>query len=67
MVDTDKAFFTHQQIEKAKRARELYCALGTPSIQDFKAIIQMNAITNNLITTKDINITEQIFGPNIRF
>jgi hypothetical protein len=38
-VNENKKFFTTQQFEKAKQARELYHALGTPSLQDFKAIL----------------------------
>jgi hypothetical protein len=29
-----------------------------------KAIIRMNTIKNNLVTTEDINITEKMFGPD---
>jgi hypothetical protein len=59
-------FFTHQQYKRAKRARELYHALGTFSTKDFKNIIKMNAITNNLVTTEYIELAEQIFGQDIR-
>jgi hypothetical protein len=52
-------------VEKAKQARELYHALGILSLQDFRAILQMNVITNNPVTTKDIKIAEEIFGPDI--
>ena len=64
-IEENKAFYTHQQYEKAKRARELYHAIGTPSIQDFKAIICMNMIANNPVTIEDIDIAERIFGPDI--
>jgi hypothetical protein len=64
-VDENKHFFTRQQFARAKLARELYNALGTPSLADFKAIIRMNLIVNNLITQKDIDIAESIFGPEI--
>jgi predicted HAD superfamily hydrolase len=36
-----------------------------PLINDMKAIIQMNTIKNNPVTTEDINITEKMFGPDI--
>jgi hypothetical protein len=52
-------------VDKAKQARELYHALGIPSIQDFKAILCMNLIANNPVTTKDIEIAKEIFGPDI--
>ena len=64
-IDKNKNFFTCQQVEKAKRARELYYALGTPSLADFKSIIRMNLITSNLIMQEDIAITEQVFEPDI--
>jgi hypothetical protein len=57
----NKQFFT----AKAKRARELYHAIGTPLLNDFKSIIRMNIIGNNPVTTEDINIAEQIFGSDI--
>ena len=50
---------------KAKQARDLFHALGTPSINDFKAIIRMNTINNNPVTTDDIKIAEKTFGPDI--
>jgi hypothetical protein len=54
-------------VDKAKQARELYYALSTLSIQDFKAILCMNLIANNPVTTitEDIEIAEEIFGPDI--
>ena len=64
-IEENKAFFTHRQFERAKRARELYHALGTPSIQDFKAILRMNFISNNPVTMEDIEIAQQIFGTDI--
>jgi hypothetical protein len=35
----NKALFTDQQFQRAKQARQIYHALGTPSLHDFKAII----------------------------
>ena len=64
-VEENKTFYTERQFQRAKRARDLYLAIGTPSIKDFKAIIRMNAITNNPVTTEDIEIAEKIFGPDI--
>ena len=47
------------------RARDLYHAMDTPSMNDFKAILCMNTIYKNPVTTEDIKIAETIFGPNI--
>ena len=66
-IKENKSFFTHQQYKKAKRAKELYHALGTLSPKNFKKMITMNAIANNLVTTEDIDFAEQIFGHDIGF
>jgi hypothetical protein len=64
-VEENRNFYTQRQFDRAKRARDLYHALGTPSINDFKAMLRMNSITNNPITTEDIKIAENIFGADI--
>ena len=61
----NRNFYTERQFARAKRARDLYHAIGTPSIHDFKAIIRMNTIGDNPVTTKDIDLAEKIFGPDI--
>jgi hypothetical protein len=48
-----------------KQARNIYHALVTPSLQDFKMIIKSNKIRNLPVTLDDINIAERIFGPDI--
>ena len=57
--------FSQRQIERAKAARELYHVIGTPSIANYKAIIQANTIKNCPVTIQDINLAERIFGPSI--
>ena len=64
-VKENKTFYTQRQFEKAKQARDLYHALGTPSIHDFKAMLQLNTIANNPVTLNDIKMAENIFGPDI--
>ena len=44
---------------------ELYHALGTLSTKDFKVMITTNTITNNPVTTEDIDLAEQNFGQDI--
>jgi hypothetical protein len=65
-VEENKLAYTNRQFERAKKARELYHALGTPSISDFKAIIRMNAIKNNPITLEDIKIAEKYLWTGCR-
>ena len=64
-VEENKTFYTERQFERAKRARDLFHVLGTPSTNDFKAIIHLNMINNNPVTTDDIKIAEKSFGPDI--
>jgi hypothetical protein len=58
-------FFTPRQFLRAKKARELYHALGTPSIKDFRLVITTNAIVDNPVNTEDIELALQIFGEDI--
>ena len=64
-VKENKKFVTLNQFERAKKAQELYHAIGTPSVQDLKAVLRMNLISNNPVTTEDIEMAERIFGPDI--
>jgi hypothetical protein len=64
-LSENKTFYTDKQFERAKQARELYHAVDMPSIKDFKAIIIMNAIKINPVTIEDVDLAEQIFGPDI--
>ena len=59
-VEENKAMYTERQFERAKKAKELYYALGTPSTRDFKAIVRSNGIKNNPVTIADIDIAEKI-------
>jgi hypothetical protein len=64
-LEENKKFYTQHQFEQAKRARELFHSLGTPLINDMKALIRMNTIKNNPVTTEDVDIAKKIFGPDI--
>ena len=64
-LEENKKFFTPREFERAKKARDLYHALGTPSTTDLKAMIRMNLIRNNQVTNADIDLAEKIFGPDV--
>jgi hypothetical protein len=64
-VEENQLFHTPRQVQQAKLTRQIYHALGTPSLRDFKAIVRTNAIKNLPITIDDINIAEQVFGPDV--
>jgi hypothetical protein len=63
-VKENRVGYTQRQFEQAKKARELYHIVGTPTIETFKTLLKMNAI-NCPVTTEDVNIAENIFGPNM--
>ena len=64
-VRENRAGYTQRQFERAKKARELYHNVGTPTIENFKALLKMNAIKNCPVTTEDVNIAEKIFGKDM--
>jgi hypothetical protein len=39
--------------------------MGTPTVEDLKAMIRMNLIRNNKVTTKDVNLAVKAFGPDV--
>ena len=64
-VEENKLFYTPRELDRAKKARDLLAALGSPSIADLKTAIAMNAIANLPITTADVQLAEKIFGKDI--
>ena len=64
-VAENMKFYTPREVERAKRARSLLSALGSPSVHDLKTAIAMNAIANLPIKTEDVDIAEKIFGPDL--
>jgi hypothetical protein len=64
-MEENRKFYTERQFQRAKKARELYYSLGTPSLKDFKTMVTMNFIKNNPISLEDIKLAESIFGPDI--
>src|SRR5210317_2332452 len=64
-VTGNKIGFTKRQVEDAEKARKLYYVLGCPTVQNFKHILRQNIIKNCPVTMEDVNIAEQIYGPDI--
>jgi len=50
---------------KSKKARALYWVLGKSLLDDLKAMISMNLIKNNSVTTEDINLAANAFRPDV--
>ena len=57
--------FTKRQFDRAKLARKLYHTIGTPTVASFKAALRGNMIRNCPVTSKDVQIAEEIFGPSV--
>ena len=43
----------------------MYHIVGTLTMENFKSLLQMNIIKNCPVTVEDVNIADQIFGPNM--
>eukprot|EP00957_Ditylum_brightwellii_P021123 1592475-Ditylum_brightwellii.AAC.1 len=65
MVEENLQFLSLRQQNKAKQARKLLEALGSPSVPDLKAMIHMSLIKDNQVTTEDINLAIKAYGPNM--
>ena len=65
VVDDNLKYLSARQQKRAKLARKAYQAIGTPTTEDFKAMIRMNLIKDLEITTEDVTLAEKAFGPDI--
>ena len=57
--------YTDQQYDRAKTAWKLYHIVGTPTVENFKALLCMNAIHNCPVMVEDVKIAERIFRPDM--
>ena len=64
-VEANKIKYTDREISRADRARALYHAVGTPTPENFKAILRQNIIQNCPVTIEDFNLAEKIHGPDV--
>ena len=64
-VAENKFPYSNRQFQRAKLAREVYCSIGNPSMDDFKRIIRTNGLKNCPVTMEDINIAEKIFEKDV--
>ena len=64
-VADNARFYSQRQVARAKAARNLLHATGCPSVADLKNILKMNSIANCPITLDDVDIAEQIYGPDV--
>jgi len=58
-------FMSARQQKRATLARELYESMGTPTVDDLKAMIRMNLMKNDVVTTAEVNLGMKAYGPDI--
>ena len=64
-VKENKLGYNKKQLERAKLARDLYHAMGCPTVENFKHILRQKIIKNCPVTTDDANLAEKIYGPDV--
>ena len=64
-IEENAKFLTPKEIAQANVAKQLYHALGYPSVVDLKTIIKTNMIWNNPSTKYDVKLMEHLFRPDI--
>ena len=65
LVEENMEGYSQQQIERAKKVKDVYVMIGYPTITDFKATLQKNMLMNCPYTVEDIDNATNIFGPDI--
>ena len=54
-----------RQKNRSKKARELYKAMGDPTLDDLKVMIQINLIKNNKVTVDGVNLSTKVYDPDV--
>ena len=57
--------FSQREIAWAKKTRRLYHQLVAPSVAAFKSLLRKNLIRNCEVMEKDIELTDEVFGPDV--
>ena len=55
-VSENRKGYTDRQYDRAKTARKLYHIVGMPTVENFKALLCMNAIQNCPVTVEDVKM-----------
>ena len=65
-VKDNRKNFTKNDYLCAVRAWEVQVTVGHPSDKDFIKIVKVNSLPNCPVTPRDVDVAEEIFGPDIR-
>ena len=66
-IAANRAVFTHQEIEGADCARQLYRTIGCPSQRKFETILDHGSILNCPVTKVDAQRANIIYGPDLAY
>ena len=64
-VNNNLSYHSRNEQVHAKRALALYNSLGMPTVTDLKNVIRMNLLQNNSVTSKDLDLMEEIYGRQV--
>ena len=64
-VKENLKFLSEAQQIRAKKARRVMQAIGSPTTTDLKSTLRMNLIKDSEITSEDVNHAEKVFGPDV--
>ena len=57
--------FTVREVECMKLSRKVYFTIGHPSPKGYKDMVRSGLIRNLPVTVADINVADNILGPDI--
>ena len=64
-VKENKVSYSKHDVKRAEAVRALQAKIGRPTTRELMAILDQKLITNCPYTSKDVQIAEKIFGPDI--
>ena len=64
-VKENRKGYTQAQYDRAVKAQSLHHELGAPTLDSFKGFVKMGGVQNCPIRIEDINIAQNIFGPDM--
>ena len=57
--------YTQRQFDQSKRAKTIYHNVGFPNVENFKHFLRLKMANKCPITTEDVNVAKQTFGPDM--
>ena len=64
-VVENESMFSNRQAQDAKAAHVLQMTVGIPTDKDFKTMVTTGLLKNCPVTSNDIEVADQIYGPSV--